>query len=188
MMIRFSNLDLSRWNVGEVTDMGSMFSSAHGFNSDISGWDVSKVTSMNTMFYYARNFTGDLSRWDVGEVTDMSYMFYEAESFNSDISGWDVSKVRQMYSMFERAVAFSQDITGWSFDDSAYADDYHGPGHTYVYAERMFSGATGVFRELHQLRVRRLGHQRVHGDVRSLGRDVRRAAWRVGGRRVHRVH
>jgi surface protein len=23
---RFSNLDLSRWNVGEVTDMGSMFS------------------------------------------------------------------------------------------------------------------------------------------------------------------
>jgi surface protein len=97
------------------------------------------------MFYYARNFTGDLSRWNVGEVTDMSYMFYEAESFNSDISGWDVSKVQQMYSMFERAVAFSQDITGWSFDDSAYADDNYGPGHTYVYAERMFSGATAFF-------------------------------------------
>ena len=125
--------------------MGSMFSSAYGFNSDISGWDVSKVTSMNSMFSDARNFTGDLSRWNVGEVTDMSYMFYEAESFNSDISGWDVSKVQQMYSMFERAVAFSQDITGWSFDDSAYADDYYGPGHTYVYAERMFSGALAFF-------------------------------------------
>jgi surface protein len=97
------------------------------------------------MFSHARNFTGDLSRWNVGEVTDMSYMFWEAESFNSDISGWDVSKVQQMYSMFERAVAFSQDITGWSFDDSAYADDNYGPGHTYVYAERMFSGATAFF-------------------------------------------
>jgi surface protein len=140
----FSNLDLSRWNVGEVTDMGSMFSSAHGFNSDISGWDVSKVTSMNSMFSYARNFTGDLSRWDVGEVTDMSYMFYEAESFNSDISGWDVSKVQQMYSMFERAVAFSQDITGWSFDDSAYADDTMVPAYVRI-AERMFSGATAFF-------------------------------------------
>ena len=141
----FSNLDLSRWNVGEVTDMGNMFYGARGFNSDISGWDVSKVTAMYSMFYGAHNFTGDLSRWNVGEVTDMSYMFSEAASFDSDISGWDVSKVTGMDSMFERAVAFSQDITGWSFDDSGYADQYYDSGHTYVYTDRMFSGATAFF-------------------------------------------
>ena len=141
----FSNLDLSRWNVGEVTDMGNMFYDARSFNSDISGWDVSKVTTMYSMFSGAHNFTGDLSRWNVGEVTDMGNMFYEAASFDSDISGWDVSKVTAMYSMFERAVAFSQDITGWSFDDSGYADQYYDPGHTYVYTERMFSGATAFF-------------------------------------------
>ena len=39
------NGNLSRWQVGQVTDMRSMFYGATSFNGDLSGWDVGQVVS-----------------------------------------------------------------------------------------------------------------------------------------------
>ena len=63
---------------------------------DISDWDVSNVTYMRCMFYgcEALKSVGDLSNWDVSNVTDISGMFYDCASFNQDLSGWNVSNVR----------------------------------------------------------------------------------------------
>merc|ERR1711903_159723 len=52
--------DISGWDVSEVTDMRSLFSTAHNFNQDLSGWDVSAVTDMACMFADAHNFSQDL--------------------------------------------------------------------------------------------------------------------------------
>ena len=60
----FSPISLS-WDVGRVTDMGSMFSLAGSFNGDISSWDVTSVTNMPNMFYRANSliaiFPGGMS-------------------------------------------------------------------------------------------------------------------------------
>ena len=44
------NDDISNWDVSNVTDMGSMFSSSK-FNGDISNWDVSNVKFKLAMFH-----------------------------------------------------------------------------------------------------------------------------------------
>ena len=63
---------------------------------DISYWNVSNVTKMMSMFYKCEELksVGDISEWDVSNVTDMAYMFTRCENLNQDISKWDVSNVR----------------------------------------------------------------------------------------------
>ena len=69
---------------------------------DISNWDVSNVTNMMAMFFSCKDLksVGDISSWDVSKVTDMSFMFYNCLSFNQDISKLDVFNVRHSTYMF----------------------------------------------------------------------------------------
>jgi len=76
-----------------------MFSHCTDFNQDISKWNVGNVTDMSWMFAHADNFKQDISKWDVSKVSDMSWMFSHSD-FNGDISKWNVDKVRYMYGMF----------------------------------------------------------------------------------------
>ena len=71
---------------------------------DLSHWDVSNVTTMQSMFYNCKSLQSlDISNWNVSNLTDMSFMFYECESLQSlDLSNWDVSNVANMSYMFKR--------------------------------------------------------------------------------------
>ena len=80
------NIDISEWNVSNVTDMGSMFFNCINFNCDISNWDVSNVKDMNSMFLGCKEFDSDLSKWDVSNVKYMGGIFYGCKNFNSDLS------------------------------------------------------------------------------------------------------
>lgn len=82
------DVDISEWNVSNVTNMHSMFAGNRIFNCDISKWDVSNVTDMNTMFCECYEFNQDLSQWDVSNVTDMLGMFYNCKNFNQDLTEW----------------------------------------------------------------------------------------------------
>ena len=73
------NRDISKWDVSNVKDMGSMFRDAHNFNQDIS-----------TKIAYRRDGT-EYKAWDVSNVTSMNMMFYSAKAFNRDISNWNVN-------------------------------------------------------------------------------------------------
>ena len=112
---KFKYIDISDWNVSNVTKMMSMFYKCEELKSvgDISEWDVSNVTDMSFMFYYCENFNQDISKWDVSSVKYMSLMFYKCESFNKDISGWNVSSVENMQGMFNHCEKFNQDISNW---------------------------------------------------------------------------
>ncbi|WP_161436375.1 BspA family leucine-rich repeat surface protein [Poritiphilus flavus] len=101
-------------NLGNVTDMSSMFRGVANFNADISSWNTSKVTKMSNMFYGVTAFNKDLSSWNTSSVTDMSYMFRGATSFNGDISSWNTGSVTNMQSMFQGATAFSGNINSWN--------------------------------------------------------------------------
>lgn len=127
---RVDLLDLSGWDVSNVTQMQRMFYDARRvYELNLSGWDVSKVTNMSYMFYgYAREL-GDsingLSNWNTANVTDMSYMFclclYKtSSSFDIDLSNWNTSNVTNMKGMFMNAGYYATrswsigDISGWN--------------------------------------------------------------------------
>ena len=99
---KFKYIDISGWDVSNVTDMRYMFYACKELKSvgDISEWDVSKVINMSFMFTGCKKINQDISKWNVSSVTDMSYMFDGCESFNQDISNWDVSNVRYKIVMF----------------------------------------------------------------------------------------
>ncbi|MBO9616423.1 MAG: BspA family leucine-rich repeat surface protein [Dyadobacter sp.] len=129
---------MNNWDVGEVTDMASMFNGAQLFNQPIGSWDVSKVTDMNSMFagtlafnqpvanWNTKNvtdmafmftnsaFNQPIGSWNVGSVTDMGHMFDGAKNFNQPIGNWDVSSVTDMTQMFIQAHAFNQPIGNWN--------------------------------------------------------------------------
>ena len=94
---KFKYIDISDWDVSNVTDMQYMFCGCKELKSvgDLSNWDVSNVTNMSHMFAFCKKFNQDLSSWDVSNVTNMQFMFYGCISFNQDISKWNVSK--EMY-------------------------------------------------------------------------------------------
>ena len=80
----------------QVTDMSGLFDDSKdghsSFNGDLSRWDVGQVTNMHGMFSGATSFNGDLSSWDVGQVTTMHRMFWGATSFNHQLGGtWSQS-------------------------------------------------------------------------------------------------
>ena len=108
--------DLSYWDVSNVTDMSFMFYDCKELESvgDISGWNVSNVTDMSRMFYNCKSFNKDISKWNVSKVSNMSYMFYDCASFNQDISSWNVSSVTDMSWMFYNCKYFNQDISNWN--------------------------------------------------------------------------
>ena len=99
---RFKYIDISDWNVSNITNMSYMFYYCEELESvgDISKWDVSNVTNMRSMFFRCESFNQDISGWDVSSVTNMRSMFFRCESFNQDISSWDVSNVTNMHDMF----------------------------------------------------------------------------------------
>ena len=99
-IVNFDMLDVSC-----CQSLFCMFQICSSLNKiDVSNWDVSNVTDMKAMFNKCSSLTsiGDLSNWDVSNVTDMSYMFQSCLSLTSigDLSNWNVSKVTDMSFMF----------------------------------------------------------------------------------------
>ena len=101
---KFKHIDISGWDVSNVTDMSCMFLYCKALKTvgDLSKWDVSKVTNMGSMFFKCEKLesVGDISKWDVSKVTNMEFMFCNCESFNQDIYNWNVSSVISMDYIF----------------------------------------------------------------------------------------
>ena len=98
-----TSLDLSTWHTSNVTCMNYMFCSCSSFTSlDVSKFDTSNVTGMNSIFFGCGSLTSlDVSKFDTSNITDMGYMFYDCSALVSlDLSGWDTSNVTMMDYMF----------------------------------------------------------------------------------------
>ena len=114
--IDFIHIDISKWDVSNVTNMSHMFCRCSSLKSvgDLSSWDVSNVIDMSFMFQLCKKFNQDLSEWNVSSVTNMGYMFDRCHSFNKCLSNWDVSNVTNMENMFWNCKNFNQDISKWN--------------------------------------------------------------------------
>ena len=102
---KFKYIDISDWDVSNVTNMRCMFFGCERLKSvgDISKWDVSSVTDMSYMFCDCCSLNQNLSKWDVSKVSNMAYMFYYCKKFNQDLSRWDVSNVTNKLGIFYRS-------------------------------------------------------------------------------------
>ncbi len=158
------NLDISSWDVSQVTNMSYMFCGAEAFNQNISGWGVSSVTNMNTMFSGAKAFNQNIISWNVSNVTDMSSMFEGATEFNQDISGWNVSKVNNMTRMFSGAKAFNQNISGWNVSDV-------------TNMASMFSGATAFNGNIAEWNVSKVTNMSLMFAYTSFNQNI--SDWKV---------
>ena len=102
---KFKYIDISDWDVSNVTDMSGTFFDCSELKSvgDLSSWNVSKVTDMKCMFSYCNTLVsvGNISKWNVSNVTNMYSMFYDCKLFNQDLSGWNVSNVTIPYGIFD---------------------------------------------------------------------------------------
>lgn len=92
------NGDLSKWNVGRVTNMEHMFSKAGAFNRDISTWNVYKVTSMPDC---GPGFA------DGTRGSGLDGMFEDTRCFNQDLSDWNVPLIGT------KPPDFDSSATGW---------------------------------------------------------------------------
>ena len=98
-----TSIDVSNWDVSNVTDMSYMFYNCAVIKSiDVSNWNVVNVTNMHSMFNNCSSLTTlDISSWNVSNVTDMGYMFHYCFALTSlDVSNWNVGKVTTFCSMF----------------------------------------------------------------------------------------
>ena len=97
-----ANLDLTKLNVFNITNMADMFSNAKFTSLNFNGFNTSNVTNMSYMFYYCRELTSlDLSSFNTSNVTDMSWMFRYANKLATlDISNFDFSGVTSYGGIF----------------------------------------------------------------------------------------
>ena len=83
------------WDVSKVQNTQiHVLSNADAFNSNLSGWDLGEVTEMASMFRDS-NWNNGASAgvsttlsWNVEKVINMSNMFRANSAFNANISAW----------------------------------------------------------------------------------------------------
>ena len=95
---------IENWNTQNVLDMSNMFSYDRAIiNLNVSKWDVSQVTNFSTMFASCNKLELiiGLDQWKTPNAENMSYMFANDESLQSlDVSQFQVNKVTDFSQMF----------------------------------------------------------------------------------------
>ena len=107
------NEDLSNWEMGQVTDMQSMFEGATSFDGNLTYnggyvWNVDSVVNMANAFKDAIAFTGKgLETWNANfqNVNDTSGMFNGATSFTdlTKVYHWNINNVLDADTMFDNS-------------------------------------------------------------------------------------
>lgn len=100
---KLTDLDLSKFDTSQVTNMQAMFHSCGSLTSlDVSNFNTSKVTITYNMFYGCRSLTDlDVSNFDTSNLESCGGMFGSCNSLTSlDLSNFDISKVKTITYMF----------------------------------------------------------------------------------------
>ncbi len=117
-----TNIDLSLWDVTNISSMHAMFQNCSKFNGKM--WKNLRpagVTLYN-MFFGCGNFDNGgsnvgIQQWNTDNVTSFESMFQNASNFNQDISSWNTGNVTNMKYMFAgtsaAATTFNKPIGNW---------------------------------------------------------------------------
>jgi hypothetical protein len=106
------NLDTSKWDTSNVTDMTSLFESSNA-RPDTSQWNTEKVTSMAGAFQATTLANPDTARFDTGNVSSISSMFILSSNARPDTSQWNTGKMIAMSNAFQAAPRANPDMSRW---------------------------------------------------------------------------
>ena len=116
--VKLTNLDLSKWNVSSLKDMGSF---AYGCTNlktlNISGWKTSKLVTVYSAFQSCKNITElDVSGLDVSDTETINSVFSDCASLGSlDLSKWNVSQVTSFDGLCQNCSSLSSiNVYGWN--------------------------------------------------------------------------
>ena len=100
--INLEYINLTNINISSVEDMSFLFSSCESLESiDLSQLDISKVTNISYMFSYCEGIEYiNLNNLNISSVEDMSYLFYECNSLTSIDISKNLSSVINMSYLF----------------------------------------------------------------------------------------
>lgn len=114
-------LDLSAWNVDNVTTMVNMFMGNFMGTEltylNLSGWNTHNVTNMQNMFQYndqLRTIDG-LTDWDTRRVTTMTNMFARSGVRHLNLASFDSASLLEMDGAFSQMLALEDIEFGAQF-------------------------------------------------------------------------
>lgn len=117
-----SYLDLSNWDVSNVTDMSSMFKNTFSLQTlNISGWNTSKLKKTDNMFEMndlsltsnLQNIIG-IEDLDVSSLIQMSSMFAGCTNFDGDLSLWQPIRIVKLdYAFFDCSLLDLTQFNNW---------------------------------------------------------------------------
>lgn len=104
-------------NPGKLESMASMFKyCSYLTNIDLSGWNLNNVTSMESLFQYCSGLASvTLPKVTSKKIQNMQYMFNGCSALTSvDLSGWNVENVRMMTNLFKGCFNLKEiNLSGW---------------------------------------------------------------------------
>ncbi|MDG9732718.1 BspA family leucine-rich repeat surface protein [Leuconostoc pseudomesenteroides] len=110
-------IDLSSWNVDQVTTFQYMFAYSNIKSLDLSNWGINRTANgvdMSYMFYSKVALISlNLTNFKTTNVTNMSNMFAYSNIEELDFSGWNVTKVTTFLRMFYSAKIQSLNLSDW---------------------------------------------------------------------------
>jgi len=117
-----NELDLSKWNTNNVTNMESLFSNCKSLSSlpDISKWNVNNVTTLENLCMGCESLSSlpDISKWNTNKIVSMTNLFSFCTNLSSlpDISKWNTNNVTNMDNIFTFCTNLSSlpDISKWN--------------------------------------------------------------------------
>ena len=85
-IIKKNNLDLSKWNTNNVTDISYLFYKCTSLSSlpDISKWKTNNIINVSSLFYKCSSlsFLPDLSKWNTNNIIGISYLFINVHLYH----------------------------------------------------------------------------------------------------------
>lgn len=104
-------------NPGKLESIASMFKYCSSLtNIDLSGWNLNNVTSMESLFQYCSGLASvTLPKVTSKKIQNMQYMFNGCSALTSvDLSGWNVENVRMMTNLFKGCFNLKEiNLSGW---------------------------------------------------------------------------
>ena len=99
-----NDLDLSNWNVSNVTNMSHMFYNVFSIkNLNISGWNTSNLEDASSMFECDHASKANqllqingIENLDVSSLKNISRMFYKDNYVNADLSAWNTASLQDI--------------------------------------------------------------------------------------------
>ena len=107
---------ISNLNTSKVTDMRFMFYNVALTSLDLTNWEVRNVTSMYYMFGNSKSLTSlDLSNWNTSSLTDLGYMFSADSALQRlDLSTWNLRGDYNCYAAFSGCTSLTYlNVSTW---------------------------------------------------------------------------